>query len=68
MWKEYFKNLPEKSPKVTDKPITKIINNQIDIKLGQFTQEELSVVLTEIKTGKLPVLMKDLNKYGRQEI
>ena len=25
--------------KVTDKPFTKIINNQLDIKLGQFTQE-----------------------------
>ena len=39
LWKEHFKNLLGKSPKVTDKPITKIINNQLDIKLGQFTQE-----------------------------
>ena len=27
----------------------KIINNQLDIKLGQFTQEELDIVLTKIK-------------------
>ena len=51
-WKEYFKNLVGNSPKVTDKPITKIINNQLDIKLGQFPQEELDVVLTKIKNRK----------------
>ena len=49
MWKEHFKNLLGKSPKVTDKPITKIINNQLDIKLEQFTLEELNVVLAKIK-------------------
>ena len=52
MWKEHFKNLLQKSPKVTDKPIIKIVNNQFDIKLGQFTQEELDVVLTKIKNRK----------------
>ena len=51
MWKEHFKNLLEKSLKVTDKPITKIINYQLDIKLGQFTQE-LDVILRKIKNGK----------------
>ena len=35
MLKEYFKNLLGNSPKVTDKHITKIINHQQDIKLGQ---------------------------------
>ena len=39
MWKEHFKNLLEKSPKVTNKLLTKIICNQLDIKLEQFTQE-----------------------------
>ena len=33
-------------------PITKIINNQIDFKLGQFTQEELNSVLRKIKNKK----------------
>ena len=51
MWKEHFKNLLGKSPKVTDKPITKIINDLQDIKQGQFTQE-LNVVLTQIKNRK----------------
>ena len=32
--------------------MTKIINNQLDIKLGQFTQVELDVVQRKIKNGK----------------
>ena len=39
MWKEHFKNLLVKSLKVIDKPITKI-TNQLDIKIGKFTQGE----------------------------
>ena len=35
-----------------DEPITKIICNPLDIKLGQFTQEELKVVLRKIKNTK----------------
>ena len=31
-----------------DEPITKIISNQLDIKLGQFTQEELDLVLRKL--------------------
>ena len=42
----------ENPPKVRDKPITKIIDCQLNIKLGQFTQEELDVVLTKIKNRK----------------
>ena len=52
MLKEYFKNLFGKSPKITNKPIRKIINDQLDIKQGQFTQDELNVVLTKIKNRK----------------
>ena len=44
-----------KSPKVTDKPITKI-NNQRDIKVGQFSQKELDVALTKIKNRKVASL------------
>ena len=33
-------------------PITKIISNQLDIKLGHFTQEELNSVLRKIKNRK----------------
>ena len=52
MWKEHFKNLLGNSSKVTDKPITKIINSLLDIKLGQFTQEKLNVAWTNIKSRK----------------
>ena len=50
MWKEHFKNLLTNFPKVTDKPITKIIYSQVDIQLGQFIKEELNVILTKIKS------------------
>ena len=56
MWKEHFKNLFGKSLKVTDKPITKIINYQLDIKVGQITQEELDVVITNINSRKAACL------------
>ena len=39
MQKDHFKNLLGETPKVTDKSIMKMIN-QLDIKLGQFTQDE----------------------------
>ena len=47
LWKQHFKNLLGKPSKVQDEPITKIISNQLDIKLGQFTQE-LDLVLRKI--------------------
>ena len=40
--------------KVTDKSITKIINSQVDIKLGQFIQE--LNILTKIKSRKAAIL------------
>ena len=52
-WQEHFKNLLGKFPKVTDQPIMKIIDNQLDIKLRQFAQEELDVVLKKIKNRKV---------------
>ena len=51
-WKENFKNQFANSPKVTNKSITKIINSQQDIKLGQFIQEEVNEVLRKMKNGK----------------
>ena len=52
MGKKHFKNLLGKPPKVTDKSIMKIDNYQLDIKLGQFTQDKLDIVLTKIKNRK----------------
>ena len=52
MCKQHFENLLGKHPKVRSEPITKIISNQLHIKLGQFTQEELDSVLRKIKNRK----------------
>ena len=52
-------------PKVTYEPITKIIDNQLDIKLGQFTQEELDSVLRKIKNRKAAGLDEIPQKYER---
>ena len=54
LWK-HFENLLGKPPKDTHEPITKkkkIISNQLDIKLGQFSQEELDSELRKIKNRK----------------
>ena len=51
-WKEHFKNLVENSPEITDKEIKKIISNQQDINLEQFTEGKVDVVLKKIKNKK----------------
>ena len=51
MWKKHFGNLLVKSPTVTHEQIMKIISNQRDIKLKQFTQE-LDSELRKIKNMK----------------
>ena len=48
-WEEHVKNLLRNSLEIT----YKIINNQLDIKLGQFTEEELDAVLKEKKAEKM---------------
>ena len=52
LWKQHFKNLLGSPPKITDEPITRIISEQLDIKLGPFTKEELDSVLKKIKNRK----------------
>ena len=52
MWKQHFQNLLENPPKVTHKPITRIISKQLDIILGPFTLEELDSVPRKIKNRK----------------
>ena len=44
----------------------KIINCQLDIKLGQFMEEEFDKILKR-KAEKLQASMKYLLRYGRQE-
>ena len=45
----YIHTLLGNPPKVTHEPITRIISNQLDIKLGLFTQEEFDLVRRKIK-------------------
>ena len=52
LWKQHFENLLGNPPKITHEPITRIISKQLDIKLGQFTREELDSVLRKIKNRK----------------
>ena len=51
MWEQHFENLLGNPPKVTHEPIMRIISKQLDIKLGQFTQEELDSVLRKIENS-----------------
>ena len=52
MWKQHFQNLLGNPPKVRKEPITRIISKKLDIKLEQFTPEELDSVLRKIKNRK----------------
>ena len=52
LWKQHFEDLLGNPPKVTNEPITRIINKQLDTKLGSFTKEELDSVLRKIKNRK----------------
>ena len=52
LWKQHFENLLGKPSKVMHEPITKIFSNQLNIKLGQFMQEELDSVQRKIKNRK----------------
>ena len=64
-WKGYFKNLLGNPPEIMDEPTEEIIHVQLDIKLGQFMEEELDVVQKKLKTEKLQA-SKYFLKYRRQ--
>ena len=52
LWKQHFENLLANLPYVTQEPITRIISEKLDIKLGPSTKEELDSVLRKIKNRK----------------
>ena len=52
LWKQHFENLLGNPVKVKHEQITRIINKQLDTKLGRFTQEELDSVLRKNKNRK----------------
>ena len=61
-------NLFENPSETTEKPIQKIINQQLDVKLGQSSKGELDAVLTKIKNRKATDLEEKYPlKFERQE-
>ena len=55
-WKEHFQNLLGKAPVIKDQPIQQIIDNELPIKKGPFSEEELETVLKKLKNKKAPGL------------
>ena len=55
-WKEHFQNLLGKAPVIKDQPIQQIIDNELPIKKGPFSEEELETVLKKLKNKKAPRL------------
>ena len=66
--KEHFKNLFGNSFKITDKPIKKIIYSKLDIKLGQFMEEELDIALKKKKKKKKKKKIKKTKPAGLDKI
>ena len=58
--KKQFLNLLGNPPEVTDKPTKKILNSQLNFKLGHFAEEELDAVLKKkkIKSRKAATIDK----------
>ena len=56
---EHFKTVIGNSTKVTDKPIIIIIKSHQDIKLGQFTRNELKLKKLKQKRRNVPRSIQD---------
>ena len=65
VWKEHFKNLFGNSPKIKDRPIAKIINWKLGIKLCLFKKKS-TLYEHKLKAEDLPPVMKYSQKYRRQ--
>ena len=52
LWKEHFENLLGKPPLTNEAVITPIFENELSIKKGAFTMDELRTVLKNTKSGK----------------
>ena len=52
LWQKHLKNLSGNQPKITDNGITPVFTEELNIKKGPFTIEELLKVVKSIKYGK----------------
>ena len=60
-----FREFTRKTSESYHEPVTEIISNQLDIKLGHFTQKELDSVLRKIKNRKTAGLDEILPKVWK---
>ena len=64
-----YKNLLRNSPENTDKVIKKIIKGQLDIRMGQFAEEELDTELKKkIKCRKVDEIPSEIWKTKFNDI
>lgn len=52
LWKQHFENLLGKPPSINEVVITPLFENELNIKKGAFTIDELCTVLKNTKSGK----------------
>ena len=52
LWQKHFKNLSGNQAKITDNEITPVFTEELNIKKGPFTMEELLKAVKSIKCGK----------------
>ena len=55
-WKQHFKILLETPPEITEAITEEVIDDQVDIKLELFMEDEFNVVWISIKFRKIAVL------------
>ena len=67
LWKQHFENLLGNPPKITHEPITRIINKQLDIKLGPSYKKNSTRFSEKLKIGKLQGWTRFHQKYGRPD-
>ena len=67
-WKEHFKNLFGNLPVIINKPMKKIYDCQLVIKLEQFIEEEFDARLKELEAEKLQISKEYPLENGRQKI
>ena len=52
LWKQHFENLLGKPPSINEAVITPLFENELSIKKGAFTMDELCTVQKNTKNGK----------------
>ena len=51
-WKTHFQNLLDKTPRISIKETTRVVEGELNIMKGSFSMEELKAAMKQIKSGK----------------